>query len=115
MTAESLVDLTARHPGLRLHDHWRRSGFATAAIPALTDSELLFQLPEEIGFTGFLQHHWGDQFSPLKVTTYVAFMRAVLAPAGSLRRRRVGVEQLMSAPIILTHGRFGQRPAPTDR
>ena len=30
---------------------------------------LLFQLPEEIGFTGFLQHHWQDRYSPCLLYT----------------------------------------------
>jgi uncharacterized protein len=29
---------------------------------------VLFQLAEEIGFTGFLQHHWQDRYHPLKLT-----------------------------------------------
>jgi hypothetical protein len=33
---------------------------------------VLFQLAEEIGFTGFLQHPWQDWNHPMKLTFYVA-------------------------------------------
>jgi membrane protease YdiL (CAAX protease family) len=39
---------------------------------------VLFQLAEEIGFTGFLQHHWQDRSHPMKLTVYVALLWAVL-------------------------------------
>jgi hypothetical protein len=35
------------------------------------------QLAEEIGFTGFLQHHWQDRHHALKLTLYVALLWAV--------------------------------------
>ena len=38
---------------------------------------VLFQLAEEIGFTGFLQHHWQDRYSPMKLTLYVALLWAL--------------------------------------
>ena len=38
---------------------------------------VLFQLAQEIGFTGFLQHHWQDRYHPLKLTLYVALLWAV--------------------------------------
>jgi uncharacterized protein len=38
---------------------------------------VLFQLAQEIGFTGFLQHHWQDRYHPLKLTFYVALLWAV--------------------------------------
>ncbi len=38
---------------------------------------VLFQLAEEIGFTGFLQHHWQDRYHPMKLTLYVALLWAV--------------------------------------
>ena len=38
---------------------------------------VFFQLAEEIGFTGFLQHHWQDRYSPMKLTLYVALLWAV--------------------------------------
>lgn len=33
-----------------------------------------FRLAEEIGFTGFLQHHWPDRYHPMKLTLYVALL-----------------------------------------
>jgi membrane protease YdiL (CAAX protease family) len=38
---------------------------------------VLFQLAEEIGFTGFLQHHWPDRYHPMKLTLYVALLWAL--------------------------------------
>ncbi len=38
---------------------------------------VLFQFAEEIGFTGFLQHHWQDRYHPMKLTVYVALLWAV--------------------------------------
>jgi uncharacterized protein len=38
---------------------------------------VLFQLAQEIRFTGFLQHHWQDRYHPLKLTLYVALLWAV--------------------------------------
>ena len=38
---------------------------------------VLFQLPEEIGFTGFLQHHWQDRYHPMKLTALVALLWAL--------------------------------------
>jgi membrane protease YdiL (CAAX protease family) len=44
----------------------------------------LFQLAEEIGFTGFIQHHWQD---PMKLTLYVALLWAVWhVPTTSLKK-----------------------------
>jgi hypothetical protein len=40
-------------------------------------ARVLFQLAEEIGFTGFLQHHWQDRYHPLKLTLYVTLLWAV--------------------------------------
>ena len=38
---------------------------------------VLFQRAEEIGFTGFLQHHWQDRYHPMKLALYVALLWAV--------------------------------------
>jgi membrane protease YdiL (CAAX protease family) len=37
---------------------------------------VLFQLAEEIGFTGFLQHHWQDRYHPMKLALNVALLWA---------------------------------------
>jgi hypothetical protein len=54
---------------------------------------VLFQLAEEIGFKGFLHHHWQDCYHPMKLTLYVTLLWAVctfptISPkkVGELRR-----------------------------
>jgi CAAX protease family protein len=44
---------------------WPRALAEVAAMFLL--QLVLFQLAEEIGFTGFLQHHWQDRYHPLKL------------------------------------------------
>jgi uncharacterized protein len=61
---------------------------------------VLFQLGEEIGFTGFLQHHWQDRYSPLKLTTYVALLWAVWHIPDHFAVEGWGLEQLISAPVV---------------
>jgi membrane protease YdiL (CAAX protease family) len=41
---------------------WMRALAEVAAVFAL--QLVLFQLAEEIGFAGFLQHHWQDGITP---------------------------------------------------
>jgi uncharacterized protein len=60
----------------------------------------LFQLAEEIGFTGFLQHHWQDRYHPMKLTLYVALLWAVWHVPDHFAEEGWGVEALISAPII---------------
>jgi membrane protease YdiL (CAAX protease family) len=38
---------------------------------------VLFQLAEEIGFTGFLQHHWQDRYHSMKLALYGALLWAL--------------------------------------
>jgi uncharacterized protein len=61
---------------------------------------VLFQLAEEIGFTGFLQHHWQDRYHPMKLTLYVALLWAVWHVPDHFAEEGWGVEALISAPII---------------
>jgi membrane protease YdiL (CAAX protease family) len=61
---------------------------------------VLFQLAEEIGFTGFLQHHWQDKYHPMKLTLYVALLWAVWHVPDHFAEEGWGVEALISAPII---------------
>jgi membrane protease YdiL (CAAX protease family) len=61
---------------------------------------VLFQLPEEIGFTGFLQHHWQDRYHPMKLTALVALLWALWHVPDHFAAEGWGVEQLISAPII---------------
>jgi membrane protease YdiL (CAAX protease family) len=61
---------------------------------------MLFQLAEEIGFTGFLQHHWQDRYHPMKLTLYVALLWAVWHLPDHFAEEGWGVEALISAPIV---------------
>jgi membrane protease YdiL (CAAX protease family) len=61
---------------------------------------VLFQLAEEIGFTGFLQDRWQDRFSALRLTVYVAFFWALWHVPDHFGEEGWGLEQLVSAPII---------------
>jgi uncharacterized protein len=61
---------------------------------------VLFQLAEEIGFTGFLQHHWQDRYHPMKLTLYVALLWALWHLPDHFAEAGWGVEALISAPII---------------
>jgi membrane protease YdiL (CAAX protease family) len=61
---------------------------------------VLFQLVEEIGFTGFLQHHWQDRYSPLKLTLYVALLWALWHMPDHFAEEGWGFEQLISAPVV---------------
>ena len=61
---------------------------------------VLFQLAEEIGFTGFLQHHWRDRYSPMKLTLYVALLWALWHLTDHFAEEGWGLEQLISAPVV---------------
>jgi membrane protease YdiL (CAAX protease family) len=61
---------------------------------------VLFQLAEEIGFTGFLQHHWQDRYHPMKLSLYVALLWAVWHLPDHFAEEGWGVEALNSAPIV---------------
>ena len=61
---------------------------------------VLFQLAEEIGFTGFLQHHWQDRYHPMKLTLYVALLWAVWHLPDHFAEEGWGVEALISAPVV---------------
>ena len=64
---------------------------------------VLFQLAEEIGFTGFLQHHWQDRYHPMKLTLYVALLWAVWHVPDHFAEEGWGVEALISAPVIFAY------------
>jgi uncharacterized protein len=61
---------------------------------------VLFQLAEEIGFTGFLQHHWQDRYHPMKLTLYVALLWALWHMPDHFAVEGWGIEQLISAPVV---------------
>jgi membrane protease YdiL (CAAX protease family) len=61
---------------------------------------VLFQLAEEIGFTGFLQHYWQDRYHPMKLTLYVALLWAVWHVPDHFAEEGWGIEQLISAPVV---------------
>ena len=77
---------------------WPRALAEVAAVLVL--QLVLFQLPEEIGFTGFLQHHWQDRYSPLKLTAYVALLWAIWHIPDHFAEEGWGLEQLISVPVI---------------
>ena len=61
---------------------------------------VLFQLAEEIGFTGFLQHHWQDRYHPMKLALYVALLWALWHVPDHFAEEGWGVEALISAPVV---------------
>jgi uncharacterized protein len=62
---------------------------------------VLFQLPEEIGWTGFLQDRWQDRYSPLKLSAMVAFPWAIWHLPDFFVDEGFGVDQLVTAPVFL--------------
>ena len=77
---------------------WPRALAEVAAVFLL--QLVLFQLAEEIGFTGFLQHQWQDRYHPMKLTLYVALLWALWHLPDNFAEKGWGVEALISAPII---------------
>jgi uncharacterized protein len=77
---------------------WPRALAEVAAVFVL--QLVLFQLAEEIGFTGFVQHHWQDRYSPLKLTVYVALLWALWHMPDHFAEEGWGVEQLIAAPVV---------------
>lgn len=74
---------------------------ALAEVAALFVLQLvLFQLAEEIGFTGFLQDRWQDRFSALRLTVYVTFFWALWHVPDHFGEEGWGLEQLVSAPVV---------------
>ncbi len=79
-------------------DGWPRE--LAEVVAAFLLQLVLFQLAEEIGFTGFLQHHWQDRYHPMKLTFYVALLWAVWHMPDHFAEEGWGAEALISAPII---------------
>jgi membrane protease YdiL (CAAX protease family) len=77
---------------------WLRALAEVAAVFVLQLA--LFQLAEEIGFTGFLQHHWQDRYHPMKLTVHVSLLWAVWHLPDHFAEEGWGVEALISAPVI---------------
>jgi uncharacterized protein len=77
---------------------WARALADVAAVFLL--QLVLFQLAEETGFTGFLQHHWRDRYHPLKLTLYVALMWALWHVPDHFAVGGWGLEQLIAAPVV---------------
>jgi CAAX protease family protein len=61
---------------------------------------VLFQLAEEVGFTGFLQHHWQNRYHPMKLSVYVALLWALWHLPDHFAEEGWGVEALISAPVV---------------
>ena len=81
---------------------WPRALAEVAAVFLL--QLVLFQLAEEIGFTGFLQHHWQDRYHPMKLTVYVALLWALWHLPDHFAAEGWGVEQLIAAPVVFAIG-----------
>ena len=81
---------------------WPRTLAEVAAVFLL--QLVLFQLAEEIGFTGFLQHHWQDRYHPMKLTLYVALLWALWHLPDHFAEEGWGVEQLIAAPVVFAIG-----------
>jgi uncharacterized protein len=77
---------------------WPRALAEVAAVFLL--QLVLFQLAEEIGFTGFLQHHWRDRYHPMELTLYVALLWTVWHLPDHFAEEGWGVEALISAPVV---------------
>ena len=74
---------------------------ALAEVAAMFLLQLaLFQLAEEIGFTGFLQHHWQDRYHPMKLTLYVALLWAVWHIPDHFAVEGWGIQALIAAPVV---------------
>ena len=87
------ADAVAAPPG-----GWPRALAEVAAVFLL--QLVLFQLAEEIGFTGFLQHHWQDRYHPMKLTAYVALLWALWHVPDHFAEEGWGLEQLIAAPVV---------------
>jgi membrane protease YdiL (CAAX protease family) len=81
---------------------WPRALAEVAAVFLL--QLVLFQLAEEIGFTGFLQHYWQDRYHPMKLTLYVALLWALWHVPDHFAEEGWGVEALISAPVVFAIG-----------
>jgi membrane protease YdiL (CAAX protease family) len=79
-------------------DGWPRSLAEVGAAFLL--QFVLYQLPEEIGFTGFLQHHWQDRYPPMKLTLYVTLLWALWHVPDHFADEGWGPEALVSAPVV---------------
>jgi membrane protease YdiL (CAAX protease family) len=77
---------------------WQRALAEVVAVFVL--QLVLFQLAEEIGFTGILHHHWQDRYHPIKLTLYVALLWALWHVPDHFAEEGWGVEALIMAPII---------------
>jgi hypothetical protein len=62
---------------------------------------VLFQLAEEIGFTGFLPHHRQDRYHPMKLTLYVVLLWAVWHMPDHFAVEGWGIQALISAPVVV--------------
>jgi membrane protease YdiL (CAAX protease family) len=78
---------------------WPRALAEVAAMFLL--QLVLFQLAEEIGFTGFLQHHRQDRYHPMKLTLYVVLLWAVWHMPDHFAVEGWGIQALISAPVVV--------------
>jgi membrane protease YdiL (CAAX protease family) len=62
---------------------------------------ILFQLAEEVGWTGFFQDRLRGRYGPLKLTAVVAFFWALWHMPDFFAEEGLGVEQVIAAPVFL--------------
>jgi membrane protease YdiL (CAAX protease family) len=62
---------------------------------------ILFQLAEEIGWTGFLQDRWQERYSPLKLSAMIALLWAVWHVPDFFVEEGWGLEQAVAAVAFL--------------
>jgi membrane protease YdiL (CAAX protease family) len=62
---------------------------------------VLLQLAEEIGFTGFLQHHWQDRYHPMKAHLVRRAAVGGMARSDHFAVEGWGIQALISAPVVL--------------
>lgn len=71
------------------------------AVAALFVLQLiLFQLAEEIGWTGFFQHRLQDRYTPLKLSAVVAFFWALWHVPDFFAEEGLGIEQMVAVFVF---------------
>ena len=77
------------------------SGALARVVTLFVLQLVLFQLAEEIGWTGFLQDRWQDRYSPLRLSACIAFFWALWHVPDFFAAEGWGLLQLAEAPVFL--------------
>jgi membrane protease YdiL (CAAX protease family) len=64
---------------------------------------ILFQFAEEVGWTGFLQDRWQDQYSPFRLSAMVAVLWAVWHVPDFFVEEGLGLEQATGSLVFLAY------------